>query len=270
MGLSNKLLGIWNIFTTVVSLCIIGTGIWLVVGQHTICSRYLQWPVIIVGLVLLVISILGLVGLWWRKSSILLIYLAITALLIVFLIVVTIGAFVVTDKGAGQALSGKGFKDFRLGDYNTWLQRMLNKTSTWNKVRSCLSSAKVCNHLDAEDPTIQQFNAAKLSPLQSGCCKPTTSCGFTFINATQWDTSSGGGDDSDCKAWGNDSNVLCFNCNSCKAGVLQTIKQHWRLIGIILSCIVAVLILVYSVGCCAFRNASRSRTSRRYGDFVYA
>ncbi|CAM6096334.1 unnamed protein product [Calypogeia fissa] len=263
MGLSNNLVGIWNIVTMILSLPIIGAGIWLATKHDTICIRFLQWPVIILGVVLLVISILGFIGSCWRVSCLLWVYLAVMFLLILLLIVFTIFAFVVTNKGAGQALSGKGYKDYRLGDYSTWLQRQVDRSSTWSKIQSCLSDAKVCNHLDDDYPTLQQFNAAKLTPLESGCCKPPTSCGFTFINATDWDTSTGSGTDSDCQTWSNDAKALCFNCNSCKAGVLQNIKQDWRTVGIILICTLVLLIAVYSIGCCAFRNARRSGPSRR-------
>jgi hypothetical protein len=269
MGLSNKLVGIFNFLIGLLSLPIIGAGIWLATKHDSTCVRFLQWPVIILGVILLVISILGFVGSCFRVSCLLWIYLAIMFLLILGLIAFTVFAFVVTNKGAGEALSGKGFKDYKLGDYNTWLQRQVDRNSTWQKIQSCLSDSKVCNQLDDDYPTLAQFNAANLSPIESGCCKPPTSCNYRYINATDWNTGVGGGNDTDCKTWSNDPTVLCFNCNSCKAGVLQNIKKDWRTVGIVLISTLVVLIAVYSVGCCAFRSARRSPRSKGYGRSGY-
>ena len=61
----------------------------------------------------------------------------------------------------------------------------------------------------------------------------------------------------DCNAWDNDSNVLCFNCESCKAGFLQNLKTDWKKVTIVNVIFLVFLIIVYSVGCCAFRNNMR-------------
>jgi hypothetical protein len=166
MGLRNNLVGIWNVVLGILSLPVIGAGIWLATKHDTECVRFLQWPVIILGAIILVISVLGFVGSCYRVSCLLWVYLAVMFLLILGHIAFTVFAFVVTNKGAGQALSGKGFRDYKLGNYNTWLQRQVNRNSTWTKIESCLSDAKVCNHLDKDYPTLAQFNAAKLSPVE--------------------------------------------------------------------------------------------------------
>ncbi len=96
--------------------------------------------------------------------------------------------------------------------------------------------------------------------VQSGCCKPPSSCGFTFITATKWQmTSSSSTADPDCAVWSNTD--LCFNCTSCKAGVLQDMKQDWRKVAIVNIVMLVFLIIAYSVGCCAFHN------SRKEGGF---
>lgn len=103
--------------------------------------------------------------------------------------------------------------------------------------------------------------------LQSGCCKPPTYCGFEFQNATYWVMPKKGPavSDSDCETWSNDQKELCYSCKSCKAGLLANIKTQWRTLAIVNACIFVVLVFIYSVGCCAFRNNRRDKYKYRRG-----
>ncbi|KAL3693121.1 hypothetical protein R1sor_006772 [Riccia sorocarpa] len=260
MRVSNTLIGIWSMFTGLASLVIIGAGIWLATKhEDTTCIKFLQWPIIFLGIFVLVLSVLGIFGALRRNTCFLWIFLASYFILILLLIIFTIFAFVVTNKGAGEALSNKGFKEYRLGDYSSWLQRRVEKTSNWNRIRSCLSDAKVCKSLDEKYPTETEFDKAKLTPLESGCCKPPVLCGYTFENATNW--AKGKGYDAtaseDCLRWDNDQKNLCFECDSCKAGLLQNVKKDWRKVAIVLIVVLVIMIVVYTIGCCAFRNNRR-------------
>ncbi|KAK1257221.1 Tetraspanin-8 [Acorus gramineus] len=52
----------------------------------------------------------------------------------------------------------------------------------------------------------------------------------------------------------NDQRKLCYGCESCKAGVLQGLKQNWKKLAILNITVTIVLVIVYSIGCCALRN----------------
>lgn len=89
--------------------------------------------------------------------------------LIVLLFCFTIFAFVVTNKGAGEKLSGKGYKEYKLGDYSSWLQRRVNSDKNWNRIKSCLQDSKVCKSMiddGATAPPIEQFYKEHLSAIQ--------------------------------------------------------------------------------------------------------
>lgn len=258
MGVSNHLIGILNFLSALLSIPILGAGIWLATKHSTDCMRFLQWPVIIIGLFLLLVSLAGLVGSCCRITWLLWVYAAVMLLLIVLLLCFTVFAFVVTNKGAGDAVSGKGFKEFHLGDYSTWLQKEVNKASNWDKIKSCLADSKVCSRLDNDYTNASAFSSADLSPIQSGCCKPPTACNFTFVTPTNWTIiAANEGADTDCTAWSDDQSQLCYSCDSCKAGVLQNVKQDWRKVAIINVVVLVFLIIVYSVACCAVRNVRR-------------
>lgn len=100
--------------------------------------------------------------------------------------------------------------------------------------------------------------------LQSGCCKPPTQCGYTFVNPTYWISPISTGADMDCMQWSNDQTQLCYNCDSCKAGVLATLRKEWRRANVILIITLVALIAVYLIGCFAFRNAKTEELFRRY------
>jgi hypothetical protein len=183
MGFSNLLSGILNFVTFVLSIPIIGAGIWLAKQHNTVCVRFLQWPVIIIGVFILLVSLAGVFGAWCRVSCLLWVYLFVMFVLILLLFVFTIFAFAVTNAGAGQALSGKGYKEYHLGDYSTWLQRRVNNPSNWNTIKSCLSDAKVCNGLDNQYPTLALFNASSLTPIE--VMVPSGPCCYCFLGFLQ-------------------------------------------------------------------------------------
>ena len=49
-------------------------------------------------------------------------------LLILGLFILTIFTFAVTGKGGGEALPGKEYKEYRLGDYSKWLRKSVDNT----------------------------------------------------------------------------------------------------------------------------------------------
>ncbi|XP_057967110.1 tetraspanin-8-like [Malania oleifera] len=254
---SNNLIGILNFITFLLSVPILGAGIWLANRASTDCEKFLEKPVIVLGVFLMVVSLAGLVGACCRVSWLLWFYLLVMFLLIVLLFCFTIFAFVVTNKGAGEVLSGKGYKEYRLGEYSNWLQDRVNNGKNWNRIKSCLHDSKVCQSManGVANDTVQQFYLEHLSSIQSGCCKPSNDCNFQYASPIMWNaTSTSSSTNPDCAKWSNDPNVLCYNCESCKAGLLDNIKSDWKKVAVVNVIFLIFLIVVYSIGCCAFRN----------------
>lgn len=105
-----------------------------------------------------------------------------------------------------------------------------------------------------------------LSDTQSGCCKPPTSCGYTYVNETVWNPAPGvPATDPDCTRWSNDQQVLCYQCDSCKAGVLATTRRHWRKVSVINIVVLVLLVILYLIGCIAYRHAKRAHYDETYG-----
>ncbi|XP_019194015.1 PREDICTED: tetraspanin-8-like [Ipomoea nil] len=144
----------------------IGGEIWLSRQGNTECERFLDKPVIALGVFIMLLSLTGLVGACCRVTWLLWIYLFVMFFLIVILFCFTVFAFVVTNKGAGEAISGKGDMEYRLEDYSNWLQKMVNRN--WRRIRSCTHDSKVCKSLiDQRSGTpFQSFYNQHLSALQ--------------------------------------------------------------------------------------------------------
>jgi hypothetical protein len=95
------------------------------------------------------------------------------------------------------------------------------------------------------------------------------------VNATFWVAPRSGsspsaapppaGDDGDCRAWSNDAQVLCFECDVCKAGVLETVRTKWKAVAAVNVALLVLLVVVYTLGCCALRSNGGSRYSKRGG-----
>jgi hypothetical protein len=165
--LSNTMIGVLNAITFLLSVPILAGGIWLRArADGTECERYLAAAFIAVGVFLMAVSIAGLVGACCRVTCLLWFYLVAMFVLIVVLFAFTVFAFVVTNKGAGQAVSGSGFKEYRLGDYSNWLQKRVENNKNWNKIRGCLVDSKVCKKLEDKHETLEQFIKSDLSPIQ--------------------------------------------------------------------------------------------------------
>ncbi|XP_049397320.1 tetraspanin-8-like [Solanum stenotomum] len=252
---SNFIIAYLNCVTLLVSLVAIGFSIWLNFNHSaTLCQKVLQKPLLILGVCLLVVSILGLVGSLCRVSFVLWIYLFLLFLLIVGLLCFTLFAILVTNKNVSKALSGRGYKEIKSGDYTNWLQKYVVNEENWEEIKSCLVDAKFCQSI----PTGKGADFYKYRPshIQSSCCKPPTYCGLEFHNATYWTMPKAGPAvaDDDCKIWSNVQSELCFNCQSCKTSFLDHIKRDWKTCSLVNLGLLLLVLFVYGVGCCAFRN----------------
>ncbi|KAH9722448.1 Senescence-associated protein DH [Citrus sinensis] len=199
------------------------------------------------------------------KSNFLLsLYLFAVFLLAVWFVAFASFVVIVTNDGAAEAVSKLGFKEYRLGDYKNWLQRNFVSDKKWKEIRSCMIDAhQVCKNLDRNnvvDQTAEDFYKRNdLSPVQSGCCIPPVACGFQYQNTTFWipRISASTAKDNDCSAWSNHQQTLCYNCDSCKAGVITNVKKQWRVLATINFCLAVFIAIFCSAGCCDIRNKNR-------------
>lgn len=269
---SNHLIGVINFLTFLLSIPILGGGIWLSTrANNTDCLRFLQWPLIIIGISIMVVSLAGIAGACYRNTFLMWVYLFVMFFVIVALLGFIIFAYVVTDKGSGRTVPNRSYLEYYLQDYSGWLEERVAEDSYWAKISSCIRDSKTCSKLrrtvGGVPETADMFYLRKLSPVQSGCCKPPTECGYAYGNETFWNPGVGlAGSNADCTKWSNDQELLCYSCDSCKAGVLATLRKSWRKVSVVNIVVLIILVIVYVIGCAAFRHNRRIDNDEPYGE----
>ncbi|KAK9066610.1 hypothetical protein SSX86_013933 [Deinandra increscens subsp. villosa] len=254
---SNILTTFLNLMTLVLGILLITGGIWTSVhpGTSTLCEKTFAKPYLFTGIFLVALAVLGIVGAFFRINTILYIYSAVLFIMIVGLLAFAIFALVVTNKGIGKAVSNHGFKEYRFRDYSKWLQKHVVTDENWDNIKSCLIYSRVCLAM-ARAKNYKEFYRSNLTPLESGCCKPPGNCKYLFVNATYWvpPKTGGGSGDADCETWSNNQKKLCYDCGSCKVGVLKNMRHLWRKFAVLNFSILVFVIVIYSISCCAIRN----------------
>ncbi|CAN8304825.1 unnamed protein product [Cochlearia groenlandica] len=258
---SNFIVGLANTLIMLAGASAIGYSVYMFMHQDvTVCESVVRAPLLTTGIILFVVSLIGVIGSCFKNNIALVTYLILLFVGIVALIVFSTFVFFVTNKGAGHVVSGRGYREYKTVDFSNWLNGFVGG-KRWFGIKGCLVEAKVCSDL-SNGPVNQiadAFYRKNLSPIQSGCCKPPSNCNFEFRNATYWIPPTKNGTavtskSGDCGSWSNVQKELCFNCSSCKAGVLANIRQEWRHLLVFNVCFLLVLLIVYSCGCCARRN----------------
>lgn len=247
-----------NFLTMILGLAVICFGVWMST-HHDQCRKTLTLPVMALGASILLISLIGFLGAWKGVAVLLWVYLVMLCLVLVAILLFTVLAFIITNNGSGHAAPGLRYKEYHLQDYNPWFLKQLNNTKKWSDLKDCLVKSADCDNLPKKYKTLKQYKLAELTPIEAGCCRPPSECGYPAINASDYDLSYHPvSANHDCKLYKNLRVVKCYNCDSCKAGVAQYMKVEWRVVAIFNLVLFVILSAVYFVGCCARRNASAS------------
>ncbi|KAL6624388.1 hypothetical protein ACP70R_031709 [Stipagrostis hirtigluma subsp. patula] len=214
--------------------------------RTTDCVRVLVWPSIAIGVLYVVISLAGCC-LCCDPGRLIFVYFA--GMFFVLLALLASVVFGLVAVGGIDATAIE-VREYNLSDYSGWLRGRVADPQYWATISACLRGKNACHGMDdlVQDPKTGIFvprpawygkmwtsdDDLTISPVQSGCCKPPSSCGFTYVNGTTWTPTPPGapatGTDVDCSRWSNDQQALCFQCDSCKAGVLDDIKKDWSLV----------------------------------------
>lgn len=166
---SIQLIGVINFMSFLLSLPILVGGIWLSTRSiNTECVKFLQWPLIIIGLCIMVTSITGLTGSCYRNNFLMVLYLIVMFFIIFVILSFIIFAYVVTEKGSGREVQNRAYLEYYLEDYSGWLEERVASDRYWIKIRSCVRDhSKACGKLRRTVPeTAAMFYLRKLSPIQ--------------------------------------------------------------------------------------------------------
>ncbi|KVI12183.1 Tetraspanin/Peripherin [Cynara cardunculus var. scolymus] len=231
MAVSNNIIATINFIALICSIPIIFTGIWLASKPDNHCIRSLPWPIVFVGILFLLLAFTGFVGAHWNKPGLLSFYLFCNAALIVTGIILLILAFIVTHPSGAFSVPGREYDEYRYMGYSEWLRDHITDPENWGSIRACLASSSTCTKM------------------------PPTVCGYQYVNPITWINPTNPMGDVDCIIWNNDPNQLCYNCDSCKAGVLGNLRKEWKEANVILIIAVIALICLYLIAFNAYKNS---------------
>ncbi|KAM3260785.1 hypothetical protein ACQJBY_051819 [Aegilops geniculata] len=260
--LSNTVIGYLNLLTLLASIPIIGAGLWLAhaasAAPGPTCQSALQAPLLAVGFLAFLVSLPGFVGARYHVSWALWLYLLAVLLLVFFLLGATVFGLAVTAGGGGRTVPGRPYREYRMRDYSPWLRGHVSSDRYWRTALACVASSRACPKVAGWTP--DDYMRRDLTPVQSGCCKPPTSCvyGGDGLTGQGLGPAVVAVQEEDCFRWQNDPAVLCYGCDSCRAGVMEQLRRHWHNVTIVNAVLLLLLIAVCSCGCCAFRNARRA------------
>ncbi|KAK0571635.1 hypothetical protein LWI29_019230 [Acer saccharum] len=151
MGVSNNITAVLNFIALLCSIPIIASGIWLASKPDNECIHLLRWPVVILGFLILLVSLCGFLGAYWYKETLLAFYLCCMAILIALLLIVLILAFVVTKPDGSYGVPGRGYREYRLDGFSSWLKDHVVDPKSWNKIRACLADTDLTSLLFRHD-----------------------------------------------------------------------------------------------------------------------
>ncbi|XVF73514.1 hypothetical protein PTKIN_Ptkin12aG0207700 [Pterospermum kingtungense] len=261
MSWRSGLLGIINLLTLAVSAIFLGLGIWMSKSGTKGCGLAAGVGVymIIASVAVMAVSVAGFIGSCCRVKLLLVFYLVVLLGTIVFGLITAGATLVQGNKGSGVALPGKEYKEYRLRDYPKWIRKLVNDTQNWKVIKPCLVDTKICTIFNNKyiDYTVGKFDKHPLSAIQSGCCKPSNDCGFTYRSPTNWTAENGVYDNPDCKTWDSDPKVLCYNCQSCKAAIADKVNHASKNVAISNFLFFVFLIILFILGCLAYKKDMR-------------
>ncbi|KAM7515621.1 hypothetical protein LguiA_005204 [Lonicera macranthoides] len=169
MAISNNLISLLNFIAIMSSIPILTSGIWLSSQPSSHCIHFLFWPIITLGSLFLLISLTGFIGSYFKKPTLLSLYLCFAAILIILSLSLLLLAIVVTRPSGEYSVVGRSFEEYRLGGFSAWLREHVVADDSWGKIRVCLVENHVCEQLQrgGDFVSAEQFFASHLSPLQA-------------------------------------------------------------------------------------------------------
>ncbi|CAL9117704.1 unnamed protein product [Musa textilis] len=244
-------LGPLAIVAYLLTLPLLAFGIWLVSTHDYDCEDLLRAPNVRVGVgvgLLLVLLISNFV-VYYGAKVLMPGHMVLSVVLVMMLT-------------AGLSLVGLYKMEARgLPESPLWLRNRVLDADTWNGVKTCLYDDMICQDLTYRtiQMTSNDFSMTKLSSIESGCCKPSAVCGMEYVNATNWIVGRNSTGEStsltnptasfasfnDCRAWNNQPNVLCYDCQSCKVAFLRVITSRWRKVGAFLIAMSVLFLVVH-------------------------
>uniref|UniRef100_A0A803L0C3 Uncharacterized protein n=2 Tax=Chenopodium quinoa TaxID=63459 RepID=A0A803L0C3_CHEQI len=191
-----------------------------------------------------------------------------SSLILLLLLALGIFALAVSSKGGGKSIPGILYKEYYIESYSKWMQNKVHDARNWENCykKVIVNKEHVCTKFGKKykQDSLDKLHKRNLSPYESGCCKPPEECNFNYTSPTVWvKPENGNYSNVDCNKWDNDPKTLCYDCQSCKAALLQDVTSHWFFTGVFLVVMLGLLFLL-GIGCFVIAIISDRSSSEDY------
>ncbi|KAI3803114.1 hypothetical protein L1987_31263 [Smallanthus sonchifolius] len=232
-----RILFLLTTITFLLSFPIIFCVVWLLYMPQGICEHVLALPKLQIGVVV------GLIALFVVSNVV--VFLKSRFLMLGFIIVMVPLIVILT---IGLALIGayKIETQMILGT-PAWLKTMVYNDNNWKTIESCIYGTRTCQDLAVQSLSYD-FSRSHLSPIESGCCIPPSVCDMEYANATFWENKFEAYDDSydpDCGLSQSKVTKLCYSCDTCRKGFINTLRRKWYKLGVFLVTLTILLIVCH-------------------------
>lgn len=120
---SIRILVLVNYLILLLSIALLGVGIWLAQRASGNCPSHLHWLIIVIAILIFIVAFIGLVGACRRLAWLLWMYISILSFIVVLLIVFTIIAFMVKERGFSGLINAQVTRKFDPGNYSPWIRK---------------------------------------------------------------------------------------------------------------------------------------------------
>eukprot|EP00899_Mesostigma_viride_P028655 jgi/Mesvir1/8975/Mv14196-RA.1 len=229
-----------NTITLIAGILLVAIGIWMFAGGTGLgsgCREWLQYPILISGICIFVVSLIGYVTAIRQTRFLIAIYIILMIVFILIALAFAVFMFIITNPDGAQKIEGTGFKQYRIGDYSTWLQDQVNED--WADISKCLKSTVDC-------PTTPPSSGGLTNDLKRACCFSPPGC---FGSPSP-------GPALNCTQYSAVDDVRCWNCDQCRGSFMSIIRDEWDTVAIVT--IVAVGLMVLTIMAACFLRMGRS------------
>ncbi|KAI5063997.1 hypothetical protein GOP47_0020667 [Adiantum capillus-veneris] len=294
----SRFLIIQNVICALLAVAVLATGFLIAHGESINgepCAAFMHRPIIAVGFLLLLISLIGLFATiakkWCDTPFPEWIDLVLVFCLVILLFCFAIFSLEITNRGLTHHVVGYGqsYKEYRLYEYPKWMQHRVKDTNYWSRVKTCLQHDNVCGSgIIPKFPSdiITDVTLADLTPIQGGCCIPPSACNISFIGSQKGNENQNdikkvetvGANEygslnirkeakekgfrttihaytHDCNKWSSTPTQLCYDCDTCKGGVIQANMNRWKNAAILYVVLVMTMVVICALfACYGFSN----------------
>ncbi|KAL9679325.1 hypothetical protein QQ045_017183 [Rhodiola kirilowii] len=247
-----------NLMAFIASIPFLAVAWLMMTNNHTHCDDHLYPHVLEIGLVLLIISLLGMIGLCYRIKSLLWIYLFIIVIrIVVHILLITIAYVLIRNQRALHHDYSKG-DEYKIEDFAGFATDYADGNQ-WEASRSCVTKYNLCRSFDYYRSSMSPKDFMLNHPVLWGCCQPPESCRYRYEGEMMWGVPENGiqSNNTDCYKYSNNKEVLCTNCDTCKAGFLAFLYGDWLKLVIANSIIIGFFLFMVIADAIAIRDLRR-------------